>query len=86
MTYRMSSFLGKSTRYPRVLNGPTGGRSSGTRDGRQGRGMAAERPGIRRSWGGLRGMNGRIENWDGPRFTVKNWEGGGRENFVPSTR
>lgn len=31
-------------------------------------------------------MNGRIENWDGPRFTVKNWEGGGGENFVPSTR
>lgn len=54
---------------PRVLNGPTGGRSPGTR-GWQGRGMA----GIRRSWGGAgwRGMNGRIENWDGPRFTVKN--------------
>lgn len=85
MTYRMSSFLGKSTRYPPCFKRSKGwsflwneGWPTGERDG--------ERPGIRRSWGGLRGMNGRIENWGGPRFTVKNWEKRGLEGKILSFR
>lgn len=79
LTCRMF-FPRKEHALPPCFKRSNSGRSSGTSDGRQGRGMGAQRSGIRRSWSELEGMKRRTY-WE-LGWSKIYWEKNGRENFL----